>query len=101
MPVVRQRQERVAPPPLRRVLGLDPPGPATVETGGEGLRVKAPEGAAVRNLWRESATGAVLEFLQNTSVGRRLPVRVARGPREEEAGEGAVSEGEEGDLGPP
>ena len=62
---------------------------------------KRPRAPAVRNLWKERATEAMLEFLEDTPVGRWLPVGVARAPREEMAGEGAVSEGEEGRPGPP
>ena len=53
----------------------------------------------MRRLWKEEATGAVLEFLVETSAGRWLSV--ARMPRVEEAGEGKVSEGEEGGPGLP
>ena len=55
----------------------------------------------MRKLWREGATGAVLEFLEDTSVGKRWSAGVARAPRGEEAGEGEISEGEEGGPRPP
>ena len=53
---------------------------------------KHPRAPAVIKLWKEEATGAVLEFLVEASAGRWLSV--ARMPRVEEAGEGKVSEGE-------
>ena len=43
----------------------------------------------------------MLEFLEDSPVGRWLSAGVARAPREEVVGEGAVSEGEEGGPGPP
>ena len=45
--------------------------------------------------------GAVLEFLEDTSVGRWLLAGGVRAPRKEEVGEGEASEGEEGGQGPP
>ena len=42
-----------------------------------------------------------MEFLEDTPVGRRLPAGGTRAPRVEEAGEGEVSGGEEGDPRPP
>ena len=62
---------------------------------------KHPRAPAVRKLWREGATRAVLEFLEDTSVGRWLSAGGTRAPRVEEAGEGEASEGEEGGPGPP
>ena len=56
---------------------------------------------AVRKLWKEKATGAVLEFLEDVSVGRWLLARVARAPRVEEVGGGKVWGGEEGGPEPP
>ena len=44
MQVVRQRQERVAPPPLHGVRGLEAANQKAVEEGGKGLRVEAPKG---------------------------------------------------------
>ena len=54
----------------------------------------------MRNLWREGATGAVLEFLEDTS-GRWLSAGGMRARRVEDVGEGEMSEGEVGDPGPP
>ena len=65
------------------------------------MRVKVPEGAGGEEAVEGERHRGRFGVLQDTSVGRRLPAGVVRGPREEEAGEGAVSEGEEGDLGPP
>ena len=62
---------------------------------------KHPRAPAVRKLWREGATGAVLEFLEDTSIGRWLSAGETRAPRVEEAGEGEVSEGGEGSPGRP
>ena len=62
---------------------------------------KHPRAPAIRKLWREGATGAVLEFLEDIAVGRRLSARGVRAPRAEEAGEGEVTEGEESCPGPP
>ena len=94
--MVWQRQERVAPPSLYRVPGLVPLGPEVVEEGGEGLQVEASGGAG-----GEGATDAVLEFPEGTPVRQRLSAGAARAPRVEEAGDGEVSEGEEGGPGPP
>ena len=60
-----------------------------------------PKTPAVRKLWIEGATGADLEFLEDTSVGKWWSAGVGRAPRGEEAGEGEISEGEEGGPGPP
>ena len=56
-----------------------------------------PRAPATRKLWRESATGAVLEFLADAQVGHW-----SSAPRAGEgAGEGEASGGEEGGPGPP
>ena len=60
---------------------------------------KHPKAPAVRKLWKEGATEAVLGFLEDTQVGCWRPAGVARLPREAEGG--GVSEGEESGLGPP
>ena len=62
---------------------------------------RKPRAPAVGKLWREGAIGAVLEFLEDTPVGRWLSAGGARAPRVEEVGEGGMSEGEEGGLGLP
>ena len=49
----------------------------------------------------EGATTAVLEFLEDTSVGQWLLAGVVRAPRVEGVGEDEVPEGEEGGPGPP
>ena len=66
---------------------------------GKDSRWKHPRAPAVRKLWKEKATDAVLEFLEDMPVGHWLSTGVARAPREEVAGEGAVSEGEQGGPG--
>ena len=68
---------------------------------GKDCRWKHPKAPAVRKLWREGATTAVLEFLEDTSVGQWLLAGVVRAPRVEEVGEDEVPEGEEGGPGPP
>ena len=65
-------------------------------TSGEGLRMEASEGTGDKKTV-EGATGAVLEFLEGTSVGRRLSAGGTRAPRVEEVGEGEVP----GGPGPP
>ena len=64
----------------------------------------------MRKLWREGAIEAVLEFLEDkailelledTAVGQWWLTGGARAPRGKEAGEGEISEGEEGGPGPP
>ena len=62
-------------------------------------RWKHPKAPAVRKLWKEGATEAVLEFLGDVRVGCWQAVRV-RAPAEAK-GEGTGSEGEEGGPGPP
>ena len=62
---------------------------------------KNPRAPAVQKLWREGATGAVLESLEDASVGRWLSAGRTRAPRVEEAGEGETPEGEKGGPGPP
>ena len=104
--VVWQRQEGVTPPPLHGVPVPATPDPEALEAGGKGLRVgkgcgwKHPRAPAVRKLWKEKTTEAVLEFLEDTPAGRWISAGVARAPREEVVGEGAVSGGEEGGPGP-
>ena len=61
---------------------------------------KHPRAPAVKKLWKEYATEVVLEFLEDTPVGRWPSAGVARAPREEGTSEGAGSEGEEGGPGP-
>ena len=59
---------------------------------------KRPRAPAVRKLWREEATEAVLEFLRDTRVGCWTASRGAGRPAEEaDQGDG----GEEGGPGPP
>src|SRR6266705_6546840 len=61
-----------------------------------------PRTPAMKWLWSEKATGAVLAFLEDTQVGCRVSSERARAmvdePRDEE---GSESEGEEGGPGPP
>ena len=64
---------------------------------GKDCRWKHPKAPAVRKLWKERATEAVLE---GTPVGRWWSAGEAREPREAE-GRGEVREGEEGGPGPP
>ena len=68
---------------------------------GKLCRWEHPKAPAVRKLWGEGAAETVLEVLEDTSVGRRLSAGVVRAPRVEEAGEGEVSEGEDGGPGLP
>ena len=91
--MVRQRQEIVAPPPFRRVPGLDPQTWRLWRRVAKDCGWQHPKAPAVRKLWREGATGAVLEFLEDTSVGRRLSAGGTRAPRVEKVGEGEMSEG--------
>ena len=63
---------------------------------GKACEWKHPRTSSVRLLWDEWATEAVLEFLRTTRVGCVGTERVH--PEEEE---GDISEGEEGEPGPP
>lgn len=72
-----------------------------MEVCGKGLWVETPGGAGGEEAVEGGATGAVLEFLDDTSVGRWLSAGVVRAPRVEGAGEGEVPEDEEGGPGPP
>ena len=81
--------------------GLGPPYLEAMEVCGNDRGWKHPRVPAVRKLWRGGATGAVLEFLDDTSAGRRLSAGVVRAPRVDGAGEGEVPEDEEGGIGPP
>ena len=62
-----------------------------------------PRAPAQRWLWERDATGAVLEFLENTRVGCRASAEAARARVDEDRDAGFVwgSEGEEGGPGPP
>ena len=91
----------ITPPPLHGVPGLDRSDLKVVEASGEGLRVEASEGTGGKKAVEGGSGRAVLEFLEDTSVRRRLSVGGTRLPRAEEAGEGEVSEGEEGGTGSP
>ena len=62
-------------------------------------RWKHPKAPAVRKLWKERATEAFHEFLEDVRAGFWQGTRV-RAPAEAE-GEGGVSEGDEGSPGPP
>ena len=68
---------------------------------GKGCRWEhpGPKAPAVRKLWKEETTEAVLEFLGEVRAGCWQGARV-RTPAEA-VGRGAVSEGEEGGPGPP
>ena len=68
---------------------------------GKGCGGERPRAPAVGKLWKEKATEAVLEFLEDTPVGRWLPAGAARAPREEVSGEVVGSEGQEGGPGSP
>ena len=94
--MVWQQQERVAPPSLFRVPGLVPSDPETVGKDCGWRHRKAP---AVRELWREGsgATGIVLEFLEDTSVGLRLSAGWQERPeRRSERGRGVRGGGPPG-----
>ena len=54
----------------------------------------------MRWVWREEATEAVIEFLEDTPVGSRSSV-TARANVDDRESVGQVSEGEEGGPGPP
>ena len=62
-----------------------------------------PRAPALRWLWREEATGAVLDFLESTRVGFRASAEMGRLEVDENRGEEDAwsSEGSEGGLGPP
>ena len=63
-----------------------------------------PRAPAVRWLWDERATGAVLDCLEDTRAGCGTSARAASGSQEQEGGgegEDQGSEGEEGGPGPP
>ena len=63
-----------------------------------------PRAPAVRWLWDERATGAVLEFLEDTRVGYRTSAREMLGPQGQEGeaeGEGQASGGRRGGQGRP
>ena len=72
--------------------GLGPPNQAVVEASSKGWGWKHPKAPAVRKLWRESATEAVLDFLADTQVGCWPSVPKAVEGR----GEGEAIEGEGG-----
>ena len=81
MLVVQSRRETVAPSLVRRLQGLAPQirrlwRRIGKDCGWEHLRVPA-----VRWLWDERATGAVLEFLKDTRAGCRTPTRAVGHPR--------------------
>ena len=98
--MVWQRQERVTPPPLHRVPSPATPDPEALEAGGKGLRVETPQGSGGKEAVEGGGYGGCAE-VSGEHPGRTLIVgRVARAPREV-VGKGAVSEGEEGGLGPP
>ena len=58
-----------------------------------------PRAPAVRWLWDKRATGAMLEFLEDTRVGCRTPARAMLGPQRQEEEEGRENQGEEGEEG--
>ena len=67
---------------------------------GKDCRWEHPKAPAVRKLWKEGATEAVLEYLADTQVGCWSSAGERRAPREaEDLGE--AEEGEEGGPGPP
>ena len=92
--MVQLRQATDTPPPFHRAPGPGPLDQEAVEEGWQGLWSRAPPAWW---LWEERATGAVLEFLEDTRVGCRTSARVIR-LREEGDQE---PEGEEGGPGPP
>ena len=51
-------------------------------------------------VWKEDAVGAVIEFLEGTPVGSRSS-GMARAKLDDRESVGQVSEGEEGEPGPP
>ena len=67
---------------------------------GKDCKWEHPRASSVRWLWREDATEAVLEFLEDTPVGSRSS-GMARANVDERESVGQVSEGEEGGPGPP
>ena len=117
MLVVRQRGKIGTLPPLRQVPPFGVGDQKTVGEGWEGLCTGVAEGSISRLLFRdERATPALLEFLEDTRVGRMpgLALFHADGPRVDEenleeveirptTGEesGEETEGEEGGPGPP
>ena len=66
MLVVQLRKEAVAPPLVYGVPGVVTADPRLVEEDRKGVPLGAPEGAALRWLWKEEATEAVIEFLEDT-----------------------------------
>ena len=60
-----------------------------------------PRARSVRWLWKEEATGAVLEFLEDTRVGCRVSSGRARGDEGRDEEEVPGSDNEEGGPGPP
>ena len=70
---------------------------------GEDCHWEHPRAPALRYLWKEEATEVVLEFLESTRVGRRMPAEVAGLRVDEVRGEEDAwsSEGSEGGPGPP
>ena len=97
--MVQLRQEGVVPPHIRRVQGLGPQNRRLWRRVARDCGWKHPKAPAVRNLWKEGATEAALEFLGEVWAGCWQTMRVMV-PVEAES-EGAVSEGEEGSPGPP
>ena len=70
---------------------------------GEDCHWEHPRAPALRWLWEEEATGAVLEFLGSTQVGCREPAEIARLRVDKDRGEEDAwgSEGSEDGPGPP
>ena len=92
--------KRVAPPPFRGVSGLASPDPEAVEVGGKGLRVEAPYGAGGEKAVERGSHGGGFRVPGGHVSWKAVVGRDGEGAQEE-AGEGEISEGEEGSPRPP
>ena len=83
--LVVRRLQKVAPPHLYGVQSL---GPSDPERIGKNYGWKHPRAPSVRWLWREVATGVVLEFVEDTRVGCRVSSQRTRVDEDRDEAEG-------------
>ena len=101
MLVVQLQKEAVALPPVYGVPGVVAADPRLVEEDRKEFHWEHLRAPVLRWLWKEEATEAVIEFLEDARVGCRVSSRRALVDENRDREEGPGQGGEEGGPGLP